>query len=355
MISLPQVFSQRDGRWANKKLGTGSTTIGGFGCLLSCMAMLCKYYGKDTDPDRLNESLKAVDGFTSGNLYEWYTGVPVIYTDIKCTKIKDTPFNLTKVHWDEIDAELNAGRPVVAEVDFIPETSKEDMHFVLILSGSQGEYQVADPWYGDISNLRRYGEPKVTIQRYVFHSGPVPQTTSELDQVKAQLEELKKAHEVVLKERNDFEGKYKRAANDAEEANRQLEGAKRAIGEWEEFLDKIWILLNPIGKTKTQQSVLAEITEMINKEDADRDTAEKYEELQKTTKAFRDSLREKLKSNAQTEADLLSALDLALKGVKPDPTPPVVVPPETPQPPDYNKMKKALESIVKFILRLVGR
>jgi len=175
------LFSQRDPQWANKKLGFSSETIGGFGCLLSVMSMLSKYYGKDTDPGRLNDllkNLKPSPGYADPNLYKWYDGVPKIWPDISCTAIIDTPSAVTAAQFKSMEDELNAGRPVVLEVDFIPSTSQEDMHFVLLIGKEDGNWIVADPWYGDVSNLTRYGDPKVTIQRYVFHNGPIPQNPS---------------------------------------------------------------------------------------------------------------------------------------------------------------------------------
>lgn len=176
MIDLP-VFSQNDPRWKEIKLGTSNLSIGYQGCLLTSMAMLCRYFGKDTDPQRLNRALIDNNGYANGNLYKWYDGVPKIYNDIKCVKIVDTSAAaVTAAQFAEIDSELEAKRPVVIEVDFVP-GGRPDMHFVVIVDGKNGEYTIADPWNGTVTNLRKYGEPEVTISRYVFHTGPIPQPT----------------------------------------------------------------------------------------------------------------------------------------------------------------------------------
>lgn len=174
MINLP-LFSQRDSKWASKKLGTGTITIGTAGCLLTCLAMVAKYYGKDTDPDRMNQSLIGVNGFAQQNLYIWGS-INKVYGDISEPKRVPTPNPLTSAQFAEIDAELAAGRPVIIEVDFVPSTASVDMHFV-VLTGkdSNGNYIVADPWYGDSgANLGRYGVPAKTIQQYTFTFGPLP-------------------------------------------------------------------------------------------------------------------------------------------------------------------------------------
>lgn len=192
-ILLP-LFSQRDSRWKNKKLGTSSNTIGSSGCLVDCWSMVAKHYGKDTDPDRFNEALKQLtlssgggfgyaqdsalpklsDGTYPKDLYIWGS-INKIYSDISETKMVQTPNPVSSTQFSSIESEINAGRPVIVEVDFIPETSKADMHFVLIVGKSEdGKYIIIDPWFGDKSSLDRYGKPNVTIQRFIFTLGPTP-------------------------------------------------------------------------------------------------------------------------------------------------------------------------------------
>lgn len=174
---LPQIFSQKDLRWAAKPLGTSSSTIGDYGCLLAVMATLAGYFGKDTDPDRLNQALVNVQGYQSGNLYKWFGGISKVYSDISCTKLKNTPYPLTHTDFREIDEQLQRNKPVVAQVDFVPSTAPVDMHYVLIIDGQEGEYTVADPWYGDVASLKRYGEVRSTIQQYALHEGPISPVT----------------------------------------------------------------------------------------------------------------------------------------------------------------------------------
>lgn len=174
-LSVP-IFSQNDPKWKQKKLGFSEVTIGGYGCLVAIIAMLAKYYGKDTDPEKLNDQLKNVNGYANQNLYKWYEGISKIYPDVICSKIVYTPQPVTTDQWNEMRRELDAGRPVVLQVDFIPTTSKADMHFVLLIGYENDQWIIADPWYGDTASLARYGKPEITVQQYVFHQGPVPQT-----------------------------------------------------------------------------------------------------------------------------------------------------------------------------------
>lgn len=177
MINLP-LFNQRDDKWRSKKLGTSLLTIGTSGCLVTCLAMIAKYYGKETDPDKINDDLIRVNGFADRNLYIWGS-INKIYSDISEPKRVQTPNPVTSTQFTEIRNEIDNNRPVIIEVDFVPATASIDMHFVVIIGyvkNSDGTYtyMVADPWYGDTSSLGRYGDPAKTIQQYVFTFGPIP-------------------------------------------------------------------------------------------------------------------------------------------------------------------------------------
>lgn len=181
------LFSQRDDRWKNKKLGTSNVTIGGYGCLVTCFAMVAKYYGKDTDPDRLNQELIKVSGFANdkkeimgalSNRYVWKS-ITKIYSDITEPKLTETPLAVSSSQFEAIAAETNSGRPVILKVDFIPATTEVDEHYVVVMGATKAEdgtwtLIVADPWYGDKASLVRYGVPSKTIQRFIFTAGLVP-------------------------------------------------------------------------------------------------------------------------------------------------------------------------------------
>lgn len=182
MIALP-LFSQRDDRWKSKKLGTGLLTLGTSGCLDTCLAMVSKYYGKETDPSKFDDDLIRVNGFApedqsypdkNKDLYIWGS-VNKIYPDISEPKRVQTPNPVTSTQFASIDVELNAGRPVIIEVDFVPATASIDMHFVVLIGKDvNGNYVIADPWWGDTATLQRYGDPAKTIQQFIFTFGAIP-------------------------------------------------------------------------------------------------------------------------------------------------------------------------------------
>ena len=74
---MPDVpfFSQRNPNWKNDdikdKNGNICGNISNIGCAMTCTAMLLKYYGKDTDPGRLNGWLNEHEGYVVGGYLYW--------------------------------------------------------------------------------------------------------------------------------------------------------------------------------------------------------------------------------------------------------------------------------------------
>lgn len=259
MILNVPIFGQRDPRWANKPLGSSTSTLGGYGCLVTCLAMMAKYYGKDTDPDRLNTALKNINGFANGNLYKWYEGITKLYTDIKITKLQATPLPLTSTDFNAIKAEIDAGRPVILQVDFIPATSTVDMHFVLVVGYEGDTIYVNDPWYGDKANLTRYGDPKITVQQYIFHSGPVPAPGSSdtIPVLKTDFERLV-TKATALDNQNPT---YDQVKQIVQEINNQLDGLKKENEARIQFLQKIATILNCPA---SNEAVIGAITSIVS-------------------------------------------------------------------------------------------
>jgi len=143
------IYNQRDPQWRDKKLGTSSSTIGGFGCAIASLSMLLEAVGVPTKPDQLNDWLKANKGYSGGNLVVWsaidhYSNQKVTFEK---NALRSTVF------------------PCLAEVDMVPSTSEHNQHFVLALS----EQECLDPWdgrrktfassYGKVKSYRIYKLP----------------------------------------------------------------------------------------------------------------------------------------------------------------------------------------------------
>ena len=140
MLLNIEPLSQRDKKWKDNKLGHTDTTIGEYGCLITCASMMLRHFGIDTDPARLNDWLKANGGYYNGNLFVWNSLN-------KLDKRVSFGYRYQPVPLDKIDEQLRAGKPVIANVDMNPATPALDEHWVLIV-GKDGDYLINDPWTG---------------------------------------------------------------------------------------------------------------------------------------------------------------------------------------------------------------
>ena len=154
ILPIPPL-SQRDPLWANDQLGTSNTTIGGYGCLITCVSMMLKHFGIDTDPKRLNTWLKEHAGYQSGNLFVWGS-LPVLDK------------RLSVNYSGNIDAQLEKGIPSIVKVDMIPSTSVVDEHWVLVVGKQGNEYIINDPWTGDQVKFSDRYKTMYVIRSYDF-------------------------------------------------------------------------------------------------------------------------------------------------------------------------------------------
>jgi hypothetical protein len=144
---MPQVttFSQRDPAWAGIHLGTSSSTIGGYGCLITAVASMLSDAGKPYNPQTMNAWLILNGGYSNGNLFAFASvdklGVVKYDYNIECAT-KPAPMTV-------IEAELKAGKFVIVKVDFNPATVATEEHWVRYL----GDGQMFDPWAGDIAPI----------------------------------------------------------------------------------------------------------------------------------------------------------------------------------------------------------
>jgi Peptidase_C39 like family len=146
--------SQQNGAWAGARLGDSPTeTIGSAGCAITAVAMMLGYYGFKTDPGSFNAWLTANGGYAFGDQLIWnavtrYSGGRVTFSGW----LGPDP--------NVIAPELDAGRPVVAEV-----LLGGNQHFVLLTGYTlSGGLVIDDPWFGDtVSFSARYGVPSTAI------------------------------------------------------------------------------------------------------------------------------------------------------------------------------------------------
>jgi len=137
-------FSQRDERWAGLCIGAscGTRNEGRMlevGCLVSSVAMVKKKYGENVTPVTIATNNSNFFSTTAYMLRPWPTpaGKRFVYS----------AYNQTT-----LDTELQEDRPVIVHL----RVGTNDGHFVVIKSGSNGNYVMHDPWEGYDKNFSDY-------------------------------------------------------------------------------------------------------------------------------------------------------------------------------------------------------
>ena len=202
-------FGQRDPRWAKQKLNGTASTIGDFGCTISCIAMISGRTPAE------QETLMRQTGAFQGDLVLW-TRTPGFKQRFYCEKVA-APL-------ETIKAEIRAGRPVLLNVHLGSGQVKAN-HWVLAVSE---DFAIHDPWYGDKAPLcPRYGKtPAIAILGGAYFN---PQTNLKHDDMSAsEREELNRL-------RNEVPAKNAEADRLAGEV-RQLRDAMGQISEQRDAL-----------------------------------------------------------------------------------------------------------------------
>ena len=120
-------YNQRDSQWGNSSLNHTQYTLASDGCLVTSMAMVYTHYGhKNVTPQTINS--------ISSNFASYYPAFlnrTIVADGTTSTRISAT-----------IDSELSTGHPVVVGIRY----GNGDTHFVVLISGSNGNYTMNDPF-----------------------------------------------------------------------------------------------------------------------------------------------------------------------------------------------------------------
>lgn len=183
-IQLPKTYSQNDPAWRYKTLGNRGT-IGDYGCLLTCVAMVVTYFGHEETPATLDDHLIQSNGFANGNLFVW-GAIPNIYKDIAYQGQTQTPDALSQGQMQKIKDALDKGFPVILQIDTVPATAAFDEHWILAIGYDGDDFIVQDPWDGATKRITSWGiAPQKLIYAFAYYSGtptvtiiasPKPQT-----------------------------------------------------------------------------------------------------------------------------------------------------------------------------------
>lgn len=221
-VNLPILFSQTDSRWDTIFLGFNTAlpyNIHNYGCLLCCWAMCDKYFGKDTDPARLNAmyvSMGTGKAFDKGGNYI-PGGNNLAFGDIKESRTA-TPSTLTDAQINTIKTSLDNGYPVIIGLDYNPKDVDYDSHFVVIVDydpSDENNFTIADPLGGRLHSLKDYlgwykPSARVTIESFVTMTGPKPKLNGDTVPV------LKKDYDQYIKNSDQWQKlvKYLKPEND---------------------------------------------------------------------------------------------------------------------------------------------
>ena len=183
MRQLPQVYSQRDPRWAGTRLGTASgATIGQFGCSLTSLAMVACYNGHQVTPLELNAAFLRAGVYVDGDLCA-DNDLQQVFSD--CRLVETKSYAARRADLRELCDLLSDERTsVILELDFDHDpTDGIQTHFVTAVACDGATVTIADPWYGGVDTFAtHYGrDPATTIQKFVVYAGsetPAPRATA---------------------------------------------------------------------------------------------------------------------------------------------------------------------------------
>ncbi len=122
-------YNQRDSAWGNNPLGTSQLSMAEYGCLVTSVSMMAKHYGRDIKPIDIANTPSA---FFSPN-----SDTALLYWSFSVSGVNVT---LNPISVSQLDQQLAAGNPVIAGLYSGPD------HYIVIKSGSNGNYVMNDPF-----------------------------------------------------------------------------------------------------------------------------------------------------------------------------------------------------------------
>lgn len=126
-------FSQRDSRWGNMTIGNSGSLMKDYGCAVSAVSMVFKYYGASIDPGKM-----AKQKIFYYDLIQW----PASWSP-NIDLVSSTAHS--GVSWSKVDGYLNNKQPVIV---YIKKTSGGGGHYVVIHGKDSKDYIVHDPYFG---------------------------------------------------------------------------------------------------------------------------------------------------------------------------------------------------------------
>lgn len=245
MRSLPIIFGQQD---YYQLLGfSPNLRIADAGCYVDSLAMVARYYGKQTDPVDLNNLLKEKSLFVPGSgLLSNDTDLQEIFPDILFQESllfpddPPTPADLEKLKTLMADPTLS----VILEINI----GNGNTHFVVCL-GVNGIVTIANPWTKHIEDFStHYGDPVKSIIKFVVYKGtPVSVDQQLQDQLReqrdtnwnlyqGQLATAKQLQTQLLEKQNTADSLQQLVTDDEQQITKLKQDIKRITDENESIL-----------------------------------------------------------------------------------------------------------------------
>ena len=158
-LNVP-LYSQMNPAWSNDILGTGTGTVGYYGCALTSTAMVFSYLSEDVTPKILNQWLIGNNGYVNYDLIDWSRAADYS-SDIRYVGRFD--YNGLPEDINRIKEAINKGNPVIANVRYTGDGLIESNHFVVITGYNNNTFFVNDPADGT--------ERGIADSRYATTSG----------------------------------------------------------------------------------------------------------------------------------------------------------------------------------------
>ncbi len=160
-------YSQRNPQWREKKLGNSSLTIGHSGCAITSIAMLLRGHGYAEDPETLNEKMRRSGGFMGASVV-WgaLAGLypRAVFKNTVICRDSDAPIA-------QITTSIQAGQPVLLEVDYSPQAGLQT-HWVVAYQRQGQDFLILDPYPHptedtlEVSLMQRFAHGK-SLQRAI--------------------------------------------------------------------------------------------------------------------------------------------------------------------------------------------
>lgn len=129
-------YNQRDSQWGGLALNGTQYSIASDGCLLTDMAMVMTHYGyKNVTPISINSDPRNFASYEPA----WLNRT-IYAAGASASRISSS-----------IDSELSAGNPVIVGISY--DSGPLPDHFVTLISGSNGVYQMNDPYLANGNNI----------------------------------------------------------------------------------------------------------------------------------------------------------------------------------------------------------